>query len=232
MPIQFSVAYDPDFTLYALVLDPSDRAWNGTAFVDPAGARPTCDVPMVYDAPTGTYVGTVPSSLPSGPTGTYTVRSYLQLGATPDDGDPVVGVGTVTVTAAVVARASTDRFFLRGLAHVVAVQVNLARDGSVVGQMGAASPPNWQPVAGLEAVACRIGEFKPQATEGAGRPGQMTEARVLFGREIAAGRGYRLVRQDPAFGLRYYYLTGKVFSAEDAKGVFHHAVGVVRDAPL
>jgi hypothetical protein len=114
MPIQFSVAYDAGFTIYGLPLDSFERAWNGTAFVDPAGVRPTCDIPMVYDAPSGTYIGDIPSSLPPG---TYTAIAYLQLGGAPDDPDPPVGIGTVTVPvasagtgfeAALVARLKAD----------------------------------------------------------------------------------------------------------------------------
>jgi hypothetical protein len=114
MPIQFSVAYDVGFTIYGLALDSFERAWNGTTFVDPAGVRPTCDIPMVYDAPSGTYIGDIPSTLPPG---TYTAIAYLQGGGTPDDPDPPVGIGTVTVPvasagtgfeAALVARLKAD----------------------------------------------------------------------------------------------------------------------------
>src|SRR5215217_6963500 len=99
----FSVSYASGLTLYALVFDAIDHAWNGTAFVDPTGVRPACAVAMVDDG-LGTYTSSVP-------TGTYTVRSYLQLGATPDDDDPITGGGVVvqagnatTFESALVAR--------------------------------------------------------------------------------------------------------------------------------
>lgn len=107
----FSVSYASGFTLYALVFDPVDRAWNGTAFVDPTGQRPACAVAMT-DNGLGTYTGTVPASVPSG---TYAVRSYLQLGATPADDDPITGAASVvqagnatTFESALVARLKAN----------------------------------------------------------------------------------------------------------------------------
>jgi hypothetical protein len=90
----FTVGYTSGFTQYALIFDPAERAWNGVGFVDPTGVRPTCAVAMV-DNGNDTYTGTVPSSVP---TGTYAVRSYLQLGATPADDDPITGGAAVPVT--------------------------------------------------------------------------------------------------------------------------------------
>jgi hypothetical protein len=107
----FSVSYASGLTLYGLVFDPAERAWNGTGFVDPTGVRPSCAVAMVDDG-LGTYTGTVPSSVP---TGTYAVRSYLQLGANPDDDDPITGAATVvqagaatTFESALVARLKAN----------------------------------------------------------------------------------------------------------------------------
>jgi hypothetical protein len=85
----YSVSYESEHTLYALILNPVDgTAWNGAAFVDPAGAAwPTCADAMVDDG-AGTYSGTFPASLPPG---TYLIQSYLQVGAAPLETDPLTG---------------------------------------------------------------------------------------------------------------------------------------------
>lgn len=89
---EFSVAYESGLTLYALIFDPASAAWNGTAFVDPAGgAWPTCALPMTDDGEGG-YSAAIPDEVPAG---NYLVQAYLQLGPTPVDTDPLVGTGAV-----------------------------------------------------------------------------------------------------------------------------------------
>lgn len=140
--------------------------------------------------------------------------------------------GTSGVPVGAVARVSGDADFLGGLIHRVAIEMDVRASGALVGARGSSGPPDWDPLTGLDDVACRIGKWKPGPVEGPGQPGQMTEARVLFGREIVAGRGYRLVRQDPFLGPQYYYLVDRIFVEQDDRGVEHHWVGVVRSASL
>jgi hypothetical protein len=88
----YSVEYPSGLTVYALVLTGAGLAWNGTAFADPDGQHPQCSVPMTFNATTGRYEGSIPSGVPSG---TYLVQSYLQVGGSPADIDPVIGFSFV-----------------------------------------------------------------------------------------------------------------------------------------
>jgi hypothetical protein len=210
MAIQFSSDYPPGFTLYGLILDPLSRAWNGTAFVDPTGVRPTCDIPMPYDSGSGTYIGTVPSSIPVGPTGTYTVRAYLQLGGTQDDDDPQVGQGTVTIPSTVVPRVSSDPDFLAELIHTAAVEFDTNSVGGFAGAH-AGKPANWQPVAGLEEVACRVCLERAVPIEN----GSVRMGTVLFGGDVMADQRYSLRFATAVFGMLRLYLTGPVVDVDE-----------------
>ncbi len=90
---EFSVEYESGLTVYSLVFNQSvGTAWNGTAFVDPAGvAWPGCATAMTDDGD-GTYSGTLPAGVPRG---TFLSQAYLQLSDGPADTDPVIGTGLV-----------------------------------------------------------------------------------------------------------------------------------------
>ncbi len=102
----FSVPYDSGFTVYGLVFD-GGLAWNGTGFVDPTGQRSSCAIEQDYDSDTGTYDGFLPTGMP---VGTYLVQSYLQLGGSEADSDPIIGFGEIDWPGAPLAPPTSGLF--------------------------------------------------------------------------------------------------------------------------
>lgn len=124
---------------------------------------------------------------------------------------------------------SDDRDFLDGLIHNCAIEYDANAAGGTVG-LHAGTKPDWQPVVGLESVACRIVWKRSAPTEGEARPGVVTTGTVLFGQSISADRRNRLAYTDPDRGtVRHAYLTGEV---RNAHMMNHHWVADVQDRAL
>lgn len=88
----YSVSYESGLAIYSLALDPvAGTAWDGSAWVDRSANWSACAVAMT-DTGNNLYEGAIPETVPSG---TYLVQSYLQVGGSPAESDPLVGTGTV-----------------------------------------------------------------------------------------------------------------------------------------
>lgn len=123
---------------------------------------------------------------------------------------------------------SHDAAFLSGLNSVAAVEFDRNAAAGPVGEHGG-PPPDWQPLAGFEAVPCRIVWKRVAAVPGDARPGMVRFGRVLFGLAVPADRRHRLTYADAAFGERHAYLTGPVV---DAHMMGHHWFADIQDRPL
>lgn len=124
---------------------------------------------------------------------------------------------------------SADYDFLAGLIHTCAVQYDANAAGGTVGP-GGAPRPDWQPVVGLEEVACRIVWKASSSSESPGKPGEIRTGRVLFGQSIVADRRNRLVYTDPDTGATdYAYLVGPVRNAHMQN---HHWIADIQDHTL
>lgn len=124
---------------------------------------------------------------------------------------------------------SDDQDFLDGMIHTAALEYDAAAGGGVVGRRGG-TKPDWQPVGGHEALACRIVWKRTDSTEGAARPGAIRTGRVLFGQSIAADRRHRLVYADPDAGApAHAYFLGPV---RNAHMMNHHWTGDIQDREL
>lgn len=81
-------------TLYAHAVSSSARRWNGTAFeVYSSSNYPNYDIPLTEQGISGVYVGDFPSAITD--SGVYEIFYYLQDGASPAEGDRVVGIGSI-----------------------------------------------------------------------------------------------------------------------------------------
>lgn len=105
----------PSGTLYAHLLDNTGKRWNGSAFETyAAGNYSTYDITMTEQGNSQTYVGDFPSTITTA--GAFDYYVYLQVGASPAEGDPVIVVGrynwggsAVTVGSAGAASGSEIR---------------------------------------------------------------------------------------------------------------------------
>ena len=129
---------------------------------------------------------------------------------------------------------SEDPDFVSGLIHVVAIEY----DANAPGSAGAGGDnagdgdraEDWQPVHGLEAVACRLIIRRPKNIELGDRPSTMMEWKCMFGQSLSVDRRNRLVYRDDDDGsLRYGYLQGKVVNAH---GMNHHWVASAYENPV
>jgi hypothetical protein len=147
----FTTPYQSGLTVYDLVFNSVDRtAWDGSAFVDPAGATwPTCADPMDDDG-AGTYSGSMPAGLP---TGTYLVQAYLQLGAAPADSDPLVGFSFLSWAGTGSSPPATTALFEKAL--VADMKLNSVITGIVAGRVFPGKLPQG---ASLPALVYDIGQ--------------------------------------------------------------------------
>jgi hypothetical protein len=118
--------------------------------------------------------------------------------------------------------ACTDPDFLAGLTQTVAVEFNANASGAATEASGGA-PEDWQPVAGLEAVPCRIADRTSKVAYAARKPGVVAYLRLLFGRDMVVDLRYRFVHADPCAGTRYFHVDGKSRAERDTAS-FHHTV--------
>lgn len=82
--------YTTGSTLYAVVLNSAQQAWNGSAFETVLAANwATYDIAMTERASTGIYV----ADLPALSAGSYAVLFYVQAGGTPATTDTCVRMG-------------------------------------------------------------------------------------------------------------------------------------------
>lgn len=100
---------------------------------------------------------------------------------------------------------SWDADFLAGLVHTVAVDQDANASGATTGVHGGAEP-DWQPVAGLESVACLLGFRRASAFERDRQPRGSRFGRALFGASIYLDTTNRLRYQDPDQPGRTIYL--------------------------
>jgi hypothetical protein len=112
----------------------------------------------------------------------------------------------------------TDPDFLAGLNAAVALEFNANAVGSTVEASGGA-PEDWQPVAGLDAVPCRIVDRTSKVAYTARKPGVIAYLRLLFGRDMVVDSRYRFRFDDSYAGTRYLQVEGKSL---DAHQMQHH----------
>jgi hypothetical protein len=122
-------------------------------------------------------------------------------------------------------RQTGDRAFISGMIHVVTLYYDAAAGRGPRG----GTKLDWQPVGGFEAIPCRVVLRRPEPTEGAGKPGDLVMGRVLFGQQVPAGRGNKLVWESPDGPVMNLYLVGPVI---DAHGMGHHWYADVQDMTL
>lgn len=106
-------------------------------------------------------------------------------------------------------RQTSDQAYIGGMIHTVALYYDAAAGRGPRG----GTKLDWQPVGGFEAIACRVVLRRPEPTEGAGKPGDLVMGRVLFGQQIPAGRGNKLVWESPDGPTMHLYLVGPVIDA-------------------
>lgn len=93
-------------TLYARVLNPSGLWWNGSTFeAYSAGNYSTYDIAMTEQGNSGLYVADFPTAITAA--GTYEYFVHKQAGASPAEGDVIVGTGRIDWTGTASADAST-----------------------------------------------------------------------------------------------------------------------------
>jgi len=88
---ELQVATAPGSTLYAVLLDATGRAWNGSAFETLAGANWADYAVALTEAVAGIYLG----ALPAVALGQYSYVVYEQAGANPATTDVLRGMGSL-----------------------------------------------------------------------------------------------------------------------------------------
>jgi hypothetical protein len=153
---------------------------------------------------------------------------------TPTGGVPgTTPLGTWPVDLATLPRTS-DRDFLAGMGDVATLEYDPTYEGERIGRRGSTKgddPDRWSVVEGFEAIRCLITLKQFTLTEGPGRPGQTADGRVMFAQAIPADRRNRLVYQDPVYGVRYFYLMGKV-EPKKMGAIPHHWFAFLSESPV
>lgn len=91
---ELRIAYASGASVYGHVLNVSSQRWNGSAFETyVSGNYPTYTNITTEQGSSGVYVGDFPVGV--GDAGEYEIIFYLQEGASPAEGDPVTGTGTI-----------------------------------------------------------------------------------------------------------------------------------------
>lgn len=84
-------------SLYAHILNASGQRWNGSAFETYAsGHYSLYTIALTEQGSSGIYVGSFPTAITD--SGTYEYYTYRRMGASPAEGDPVIGVGSIAWT--------------------------------------------------------------------------------------------------------------------------------------
>lgn len=124
----FSTEYVSGLTVYALTFNDAGEAWNGFDWVDRSANWADGAAPMV-DTGGDLYEGSFAPSLPSG---TYLVQSYLQVGSSPAESDPLVGTGHVTWPGPASSAGDFSADYGAGLAlyALISNDLGLSWDGS------------------------------------------------------------------------------------------------------
>jgi hypothetical protein len=94
MSNELGIRYTTGETVYAVILDGAQQAWNGAAFEAIADANwGDYDVPLTE---LGTASGVYAGDAPALPAGLYAVVFFVQAGASPAVGDRDIGTGVLS----------------------------------------------------------------------------------------------------------------------------------------
>lgn len=217
--IQFKTT--PVKTVYAVVYSTGNQPWNGTAFeTENPADQPSYAVPLPETAPgSGFYSGAFPAAIPNG---TYGVVVFIQVGAQPAASDPDLGEATVGWLGGYITAPWTPATggFSDGLNSTVQVLIDTGASGAPTtsDEDSEAGPlENYQPVAGLSAVPCRIVQQDwPPPTHMWTKTDQAATGwhKVLFAGVIQLDERHCLKFVDPALNVtRYLYVMGQAKNA-------------------
>lgn len=115
MSNELIAASSSGLTIYANILDPNGRRWNGTGFEVYSSANYTnYDIAMVEQGSSAVYAADFPITITTG--ATYQIIYYRQAGGTPAEGDAIVGTaeiiwgGSSVVTGTITASGGQMNF--------------------------------------------------------------------------------------------------------------------------
>lgn len=151
---------------------------------------------------------------PAPPAGTIPIGRTLHTWGSLPWGVGVWLGGTAIIPAPVAVRVSDDADFLEGLNALVAVEIDVNADGRITDSEGDRLE-DWDPVTGLDALACRLVMRHPKTMPIGDRPAALMEWKILLGQGIELDQRYRLVYVDPRGVTRYGYVQGTTVNAHE-----------------